>query len=86
MITLKRCSNVGYYVFLLDVQFSFGLCLPLLLTEIEASFVKMNAKVLMTLPDLKKLSAQRDAASRQIHQDGLRQYDETSARTSTKYH
>ncbi|OQD78969.1 hypothetical protein PENANT_c069G00591 [Penicillium antarcticum] len=44
-ISLKRCSDVGYHVFSLDVQFSFGLCLPLLLTEFEASQVKMNAKV-----------------------------------------
>lgn len=71
MITLKRCSDIGYYVFLLDVRFSFGLDLPLLLTELEALRVKSNAKILPPPSNLKASSAQLNIASdsKRIHQD-----------------
>ncbi|KAJ5931194.1 hypothetical protein N7516_005683 [Penicillium verrucosum] len=47
-IKLNRRADIGYFVFSLDVQFSFGLVLPLILTEMEASKIKLMTKVTVT--------------------------------------
>lgn len=83
---MQRSSATGYYVFLLDVRFSFGLELCLPLTGLEDIRVMINAKVYRTYPELKNLTAQGNTASKKPHQYDLRQLGgTTSARTTIIY-